>query len=110
MSVPLPGQVPATTRRSIQCKANPGNVLQKIGTLAACVPCDARAPFRSFLVHRTTLAAAILVSAGLTVSAGPLAAQQSDLSVSPFVAFLPSAGTNPMAGLALSLAGSGGLG
>src|SRR5438552_1735863 len=35
------------------------------------------------------------------------AAQQSDLSVSPFIGFLPSAGTSPLAGLALTLGGSG---
>jgi cell wall-associated NlpC family hydrolase len=38
------------------------------------------------------------------------AAQQSDLAISPFVSFLPSAGTNPLAGLALTLAGDAGFG
>jgi hypothetical protein len=37
-------------------------------------------------------------------------AQQSDLAISPFVSFLPSAGTNPLAGLALTLAGDAGFG
>jgi hypothetical protein len=40
----------------------------------------------------------------------PLAAAsaQSTLAVSPFLGFLPSAGTSPLAGLALTLGGSGG--
>jgi cell wall-associated NlpC family hydrolase len=49
----------------------------------------------------------------LAATATPLslaAAQQSDLSVSPFVSFLPTMGGNPLAGLALTLAGDGGLG
>src|SRR5437763_684637 len=42
--------------------------------------------------------------------AGPNgAAQQSDVSVSPFVTFLPTTGASPLAGLALTLAGNGGL-
>ncbi len=40
----------------------------------------------------------------------PAGAQQSDLFVSPFVSFLPSAGVSPLAGLALTLAGNGGFG
>jgi cell wall-associated NlpC family hydrolase len=36
-----------------------------------------------------------------------VAAQRSDVSISPFVSFLPAAGTNPLAGLALTLAGDG---
>lgn len=35
----------------------------------------------------------------------PATAQQSDISLSPFVSFLPSGNANPMAGLALSFAG-----
>jgi cell wall-associated NlpC family hydrolase len=38
------------------------------------------------------------------------AAQKSDVAISPFVSFLPSAGTNPLAGLALTLAGDAGFG
>jgi cell wall-associated NlpC family hydrolase len=60
-------------------------------------------------VKRSTLATAVLAAASIAVPA-VVTAQHSDLSVSPFVAFLPSAGTNPMAGLALSVAGNGGLG
>jgi hypothetical protein len=37
-------------------------------------------------------------------------AQQSDLAISPFVSFLPAAGSNPLAGLALTLAGDAGFG
>jgi len=48
---------------------------------------------------------AVVVSA--LMSPCVLLAQQSDLAISPFVSFLPSAGTNPMAGLALTLAGDG---
>src|SRR5205823_1981154 len=36
--------------------------------------------------------------------------QQSDLAISPFVSFLPSAGSSPLAGLALTLAGDAGFG
>jgi cell wall-associated NlpC family hydrolase len=42
--------------------------------------------------------------------AAAVAAQQSDLSVSPFVSFLPSAGASPLAGLAIALAGDAGFG
>ena len=59
-------------------------------------------------VHRSTLAAAAFASVALPI--GSAFAQQSDLSVSPFVSFLPSAGTSPLAGLALTLAGNTGLG
>jgi hypothetical protein len=60
-------------------------------------------------VHRTRfLSAAVAGSACL--AAGQVAnAQQSDVSLTPFVSFLPSAGTSPLAGLALTLAGNGGV-
>jgi hypothetical protein len=60
-------------------------------------------------VHRSTLAA-FFVSTAVALPIGTAFAQQSDLSVSPFVSFLPSAGTSPLAGLALTLAGNTGFG
>jgi cell wall-associated NlpC family hydrolase len=67
-------------------------------------------------VDRTThLSRAVVVTAvfaGSLVVALPLSragAQQSDLSVSPFVSFLPATGASPLAGLGLTLAGNGGL-
>jgi cell wall-associated NlpC family hydrolase len=36
-------------------------------------------------------------------------AQQSDVTISPFVSFLPATGASPLAGLAIALAGNGGL-
>jgi cell wall-associated NlpC family hydrolase len=36
-------------------------------------------------------------------------AQQSDVSVSPFISFLPASGASPLAGLAIALAGTSGL-
>ena len=59
-------------------------------------------------MHRTRFlaaAAAAAVSSALFVSAKVATAQQSDVSLTPFVSFLPSAGTSPLAGLALTLAG-----
>jgi len=59
-------------------------------------------------VSRTTT-----LRAALAVAAAPLcalAAQQSDLAISPFVSFLPSAGASPLAGLALTIAGNSGFG
>lgn len=46
------------------------------------------------------------------IAAGPTiaAAQKSDVSVSPFVSFLPATGASPLAGMALAIAGTGGLG
>ena len=53
----------------------------------------------------STAVAALVVAVPVVASA-----QQSDLAVSPFVSFLPSVGSNPLAGLALTLAGDGGFG
>ena len=61
-------------------------------------------------MHRTTFLSAALVSSALIVSGRAASAQQSDVSITPFVSFLPSAGTSPLAGLALTLAGNGGIG
>src|SRR5262245_19530854 len=52
----------------------------------------------------------ISVLAVATTFAAPMAsaaAQRSEMQVSPFIGFLPSAGTSPLAGLALTLGGSG---
>jgi cell wall-associated NlpC family hydrolase len=66
---------------------------------------------REYPVHRTTFfSAAAAVSSALLAPAHTTIAQQSDVSISPFVSFLPSAGTSPLAGLALTLAGNAGLG
>ena len=59
-------------------------------------------------MHRTRFLSAALVGSALLTSAHVAAAQQSDVSITPFVSFLPSAGTSPLAGLALTLAGNGG--
>jgi cell wall-associated NlpC family hydrolase len=56
---------------------------------------------------------AISSAALVLAAAAPLSlasAQQTDLTVSPFVSYLPAMGSNPLAGLALTLAGDGGLG
>src|SRR5437016_5359191 len=50
---------------------------------------------------------ALVLAAIAVAPVASAAAQQSDLSVSPFIGFLPSAGTSPLAGLALTLGGSG---
>jgi cell wall-associated NlpC family hydrolase len=52
--------------------------------------------------------AALVLAAVAPLS--PVSAQQTDLTVSPFVSYLPAMGSNPLAGLALTLAGDGGLG
>jgi hypothetical protein len=59
-------------------------------------------------VYRSSLAAAALTATFAAPSIS--AAQQSDLSISPFVSFLPAAGGNPLAGLAFALTGDGGIG
>lgn len=63
-------------------------------------------------MHRTTpaLSSAAFVIAAVASPLVPAMAQRSDLSVSPFVSFLPTVGSNPLAGLALTLAGDGGFG
>ena len=61
-------------------------------------------------MHRTTpvLSSAAVVIAAVASPLVPAMAQKSELSVSPFVSFLPAVGSNPLAGLALTLAGDGG--
>jgi cell wall-associated NlpC family hydrolase len=58
-------------------------------------------------VRRSGALSGALVAAALLVPA-VVRSQQSDLSISPFVSFLPSAGASPLAGLALTLAGDAG--
>jgi cell wall-associated NlpC family hydrolase len=55
---------------------------------------------RRSVVLSTTALAAPLVAAG---------AQQADISLSPFVTFMPTGGASPLAGLALTMAGNSGL-
>ena len=50
-----------------------------------------------------------LVLAGIAAPVVAASAQRSDLAVTPFVSFLPSTGGSPLAGLALTLGGNGGL-
>ena len=61
-------------------------------------------------MHRTTLLTAALLSPALLSPISIAIAQQSNVTISPFVSFLPSAGSSPLAGLALTLAGNGGFG
>lgn len=74
----------------------------------------ARQTSPEFLVYRSTLvrvaarSASVAATAALVPGVAALG-QQSDLSVSPFVSFLPTSGASPLAGLALTLAGNGGL-
>lgn len=63
-------------------------------------------------MQRTTpvLSSAVAIIAAVATPLVPAKAQKSDLAVSPFVSFLPTVGSNPLAGLALTLAGDGGFG
>ena len=61
-------------------------------------------------MYRTRFLSAAAVGSALLASAQSAIAQQSDVSITPFISFLPSAGTSPLAGLALTLAGNGGIG
>lgn len=54
---------------------------------------------RSVVVSTTALIAPLFA----------VVAQQTDVSISPFVTFLPTGGVSPLAGLALTMAGNGGL-
>jgi cell wall-associated NlpC family hydrolase len=58
-------------------------------------------------ISRSAIGATIAMAAAAPIAR--LAAQQSDLQVSPFVTFMPTAGASPLAGLALTMAGNGGL-
>ena len=56
------------------------------------------------------ISSAVLVLACAVAPLSLAGAQQSDLSVSPFVSYLPAMGGNPLAGLALTLVSDAGLG
>jgi cell wall-associated NlpC family hydrolase len=60
-------------------------------------------------VYRQRLApTAVLCAAAIATPGSLVMAQQSDVSVSPFVSFLPATGASPLAGLAIALAGTNG--
>jgi hypothetical protein len=61
-------------------------------------------------VHRTTVLSVAVLSPALLSPISRAIAQQSDVTISPFVSFLPTAGASPLAGLALTLGGNGGFG
>jgi len=58
-------------------------------------------------VHRTTVFSVAVLSPALLSPISRVFAQQSDITISPFVSFLPTAGASPLAGLALTLGGNG---
>jgi len=59
-------------------------------------------------VNRPTFAhSAAFFAAAIAIPCSSVLAQQSDVSLSPFVSFLPATGASPMAGLAIALSGSG---
>jgi cell wall-associated NlpC family hydrolase len=61
-------------------------------------------------VHRPKLASiAAFLAAAVATPCSLALAQQSDVTISPFVSFLPATGASPLAGLAIALAGNGGL-
>jgi cell wall-associated NlpC family hydrolase len=59
-------------------------------------------------VQRFRIAPVVALSVATLGLVAPAAAQRSDVAISPFVSFLPSVGTNPLAGLALTIAGDAG--
>jgi len=55
-------------------------------------------------VNRPTFAhSAAFFAAAIAIPCSSVLAQQSDVSLSPFVSFLPATGASPMAGLAIML-------
>ncbi len=61
-------------------------------------------------MHRPKLAStAAFFAAAVATPCSLVSAQQSDVTISPFVSFLPATGASPLAGLAIALAGNGGL-
>jgi hypothetical protein len=60
-------------------------------------------------VHRTTVLSLAVLSPAL-LSPVSRALAQSEITLSPFVSFLPTAGASPLAGLALMLGENGGIG
>jgi cell wall-associated NlpC family hydrolase len=79
------------------------------GVTGRCSALRARQTPSEHPVPRSTLSSATVVAG--VIAAFPVAqatSQQSDVSISPFVTFLPATGSNPLAGLALTLAGDAG--
>lgn len=65
--------------------------------------------FRTLSVAALTRRSVVLSTTALVVPLVAAAAQQTDVSLSPFVTFLPTGGASPLAGLALTMAGNSGL-
>ena len=57
-------------------------------------------------MQRFRVAPVVALSVATLAPAASASAQRSDVAISPFVSFLPSVGANPLAGLALTLAGN----
>jgi hypothetical protein len=75
-----------------------------------CILAWSTEPFPESPVPRTlTFRLPQLLLAGIAAPVVAASAQRSDLAVTPFVSFLPSTGGSPLAGLALTLGGNGGL-
>jgi cell wall-associated NlpC family hydrolase len=62
-----------------------------------------------WFASRAAIGALVLAQAAIVTPLAIAGAQQSDVTVSPFVSFLPTTGASPLAGLALTLAGNSGL-
>ena len=65
--------------------------------------------FRTPSVAALTRRSVVLSTTALVAPFVAAAAQQTDVSISPFVTFLPTGGASPLAGLALTMAGNSGL-
>src|SRR5215475_4858508 len=99
MYVPCPGQkCPGShVRRSSQTAARQ-RVNKRLGIWPE--PCVSRLrPYRENPVYRSNpaISSAALVLAAAVAPISLAAAQQSDLTVSPFVSYLPAMGGNPLA-------------
>lgn len=77
-------------------------VTGRANAIAACdhIP---EQPVHRALFTSTAACLAVAVAAPLSVSSA-----QSDIAISPFVSFLPTAGASPLAGLAIALSGNSG--
>jgi cell wall-associated NlpC family hydrolase len=65
--------------------------------------------FRTPSVAALARRSVVLSTTALVAPLVAASAQQADLSLSPFVTFMPSGGASPLAGLALTMAGNSGL-
>ncbi|HEY4303794.1 MAG TPA: C40 family peptidase [Gemmatimonadaceae bacterium] len=63
--------------------------------------------FRSPSVAARTCRSVVLSTTALVAPIAVARAQQADISLSPFVTFMPTGGVSPLAGLALTMAGNG---